>query len=325
MTEIGLVCSEYNVYLHCDAAYAGNGLICEELRQYMHGLEYVNSLSYNTNKWMLVNFDSSCLWVKDKYSLNKALSVDPVYLQYKQMEKAIDYRNWSISLSRRFKSLKLWFTIRSYGVEGLRKYMRNHVKLAKYFESMVKNDSRFEIIGKVTMGLVCFRLKGHNILTKTLLFTLNESRDIHLTPAIINDKYMIRFCVNSKEASMDDMNNAWNLIEKTAETVIINNKIIKNPLLNSKFASKKLLTDAQSRRQCLIRMLSVPMKYKPIAELPLHEVNEDKHGKEEQEEEEENIKKTTITKKYYLFSNQVRSSSINVECYREIKSELTLN
>jgi glutamate/tyrosine decarboxylase-like PLP-dependent enzyme len=183
----------------------------------MRGIEHVDSLSFNPNKWMLINYDASCLWVKDKYILTKALSIDPVYLQYRQMEKAIDYRNWGISLSRRFRSLKLWFTIRSYGVSGIQEYIRHHVSLAKEFEKLVRSDERFEIFGKVTLGLVCFRLKGPEILSKNLLFLLNDSGDIHMTPTIVNDRYIIRYCVNAKQATLDDMKTSWDLIRQAAD------------------------------------------------------------------------------------------------------------
>jgi len=217
LKEIGSICNEMDIYLHVDAAYAGNALICEELRPLMKGIEHVDSFSFNPNKWMLINYDASCLWVKDKYILTKALSIDPVYLQYRQMDKAIDYRNWGISLSRRFRSLKLWFTIRSYGVNGIQDYIRHHVALVKDFEKLVSSDERFEIIGKVTLGLVCFRLKGPEILSKNLLFLLNDSGDIHMTPTIVNEKYIIRFCVNAKQATLNDIQTSWELIKEAAD------------------------------------------------------------------------------------------------------------
>lgn len=92
LKEIGKFCSEESIYLHVDGAYAGSALICEEFREYAAGLELVDSFNFNPNKWMLINFDCSCLWVRDKYKLTKALSVDPIYLRYKEMDKAIDYR-----------------------------------------------------------------------------------------------------------------------------------------------------------------------------------------------------------------------------------------
>lgn len=263
LPEIGAVSKKYNAYLHVDAAYAGNALICKELRKLMPGIELVDSFSSNPNKWLLVNFDTSCLWVKDKYTLTKALSVDPVYLQYRQMDKAIDYRHWGIPLSRRFKSLKLWFTIRSYGVEGLQNYIRGHVRLAKEFEKLLLSDKRFEIFGKVALGLVCFRLKGPDILSKNLLTLLNESGKVQLTPSIVNDKYIIRFCVNAKKADSDDILNSWNVIQSAAEVTI------KEPLYSlDRFDSKKFkafLNEKKSvpqlaklRRHAFKKMISDP-------------------------------------------------------------------
>ena len=68
-------------------------------------------------------------------------------------------QHWGIPLSRRFRSLKLWFVIRNYGVEGLQQYIREHVRLAKLFEKLIRQDDRFEVVNQVKLGLVCFRLK----------------------------------------------------------------------------------------------------------------------------------------------------------------------
>jgi len=87
--------------------------------------------------------------VKDRFKLTQALVVDPLYLQHSYSEDAIDYRHWGIPLSRRFRSLKLWFVIRSYGVGGLQDYIREHCRLAKVFEEYVLSDRRFEVCNTV--------------------------------------------------------------------------------------------------------------------------------------------------------------------------------
>ncbi|CAF0936975.1 unnamed protein product [Adineta ricciae] len=220
LKEIGEICQREELWFHVDGAYAGSAFICEEYRYIMEGLQYADSFNTNPNKWLLMNFDCSCFWVRDKFALINAMSVDPLYLQHKHAQQAVDYRHWGVALSRRFRALKLWFTIRSYGVEGLRHYIREHCRLAKVFELLLSADPRFDIIGDVTLGLVCFRLKGSNKLSQKLLLSLNDSGQIHMVPSMVNDLYIIRFAVCAKHATDDDMHVAFHVIQEHADNVI---------------------------------------------------------------------------------------------------------
>ncbi|KAI1729633.1 pyridoxal-dependent decarboxylase conserved domain-containing protein [Ditylenchus destructor] len=220
LSEIGPVCTENDLWLHVDAAYAGSAFVCPEFRFLMNGIEHAMSFNTNPNKWMLVNFDCSTMWVKDRFKLTQALVVDPLYLQHSWTEKAIDYRHWGIPLSRRFRSLKLWFVIRMYGVEGIRKYIRSHIRLAKKFETLLLADDQFEIIGDVYMGLVCFRLKTSDEINQSLLTKLNSSGRIHMVPASLNDRFVIRFCVCHENANDADILTAYEIIKQAAHSVI---------------------------------------------------------------------------------------------------------
>lgn len=213
LDEIGPICQENGAWLHVDASYAGSAFICPEFRHLMKGVEYADSFNMNPNKWMLVNFDCSTMWVKDRYKLTQALVVDPLYLQHSYSESAIDYRHWGIPLSRRFRSLKLWFVIRNYGVSGLQAYIRNHCQLAKVFEERVKADPRFKVMNDVKVGLVCFRLLGSNSLNQKLLTALNESGRLHMVPSSMKDKFVIRFCVCAQNATEQDIDVAWKIIQ----------------------------------------------------------------------------------------------------------------
>ncbi|CAF0897752.1 unnamed protein product [Adineta steineri] len=228
LKEIGEICQREQLWFHVDGAYAGSAFICEEFRYIMKGLEYADSFNTNPNKWLLMNFDCSCFWVRDKFALINAMSVDPLYLQHKHAQQAVDYRHWGVALSRRFRSLKLWFTIRSYGIEGLRHYIREHCRLAKVFELLISTDCRFDIIGDVTLGLVCFRLKGSNKLSQKLLLSLNDSGRIHMVPSMVNDLYIIRFAVCAKHATDDDMHVAFHIIQEHADSVIAEHRAQRN-------------------------------------------------------------------------------------------------
>ena len=141
--EIGRICREQNLWLHVDAAMSGTAALCPEFRHIHDGLELADSYCFNPHKWMFTNFDCDCFYVADRKALIQTLSVLPEYLRNKATETGavIDYRDWQIPLGRRFRSLKLWFVIRHYGVEGLRHHIRQHVALAQNFAEWVKRMS----------------------------------------------------------------------------------------------------------------------------------------------------------------------------------------
>ena len=143
LPEIGPICREQGLWLHVDAAMSGTAALCPEFRHIHDGLEFADSYCFNPHKWMFTNFDCDCFFVADRAALIRTLSVLPEYLRNQATESGavIDYRDWGIPLGRRFRSLKLWFVIRHYGVEGLRHHVREHVRLAQVFARWVE-DSR---------------------------------------------------------------------------------------------------------------------------------------------------------------------------------------
>ncbi|KAL1496927.1 hypothetical protein ABEB36_007978 [Hypothenemus hampei] len=223
LDEIGPVCNENETWLHVDAAYAGSAFICPEYRYLMNGIEKADSFNFNPHKWMLVNFDCSAMWLKDPSWLVDAFNVDPLYLKHEQQGSAPDYRHWQIPLGRRFRSLKLWFVLRLYGIENLQKQIRTHIGLAHYFEKLVKTDDRFEITEEVLMGLVCFRLKGSNQTNEELLRRINGRGVIHLVPSKIRDTYFLRLAICSRFTEERDIDVSWKEVKEAANEVLNGN------------------------------------------------------------------------------------------------------
>ncbi|XP_012286883.1 aromatic-L-amino-acid decarboxylase [Orussus abietinus] len=220
LDEMGPVCNREDIWLHVDAAYAGSAFICPEFRYLMKGVEKADSFNFNPHKWMLVTFDCSALWLKDPTYVINAFNVDPLYLKHDLQGLAPDYRHWQIPLGRRFRSLKIWFVLRIYGIENLQRYIRKHVSLAHEFEALVLSDPRFEIIEEVILGLVCFRLKATNEVNEALLKRINGAGNIHLVPSKINDIYFLRFAVCSPYSESKDIQNSWREIKLRADEVL---------------------------------------------------------------------------------------------------------
>jgi aromatic-L-amino-acid decarboxylase len=222
LPEIGLICHEQSVWLHADAAMSGTAAICPEFRYIHNGLELADSYCCNPHKWMFTNFDCDCFYVADRRALIEALSVLPEYLRNRATESGavIDYRDWQIPLGRRFRSLKLWFVIRHYGVEGLQYHVRRHVSLAQKFAGWVREDPRFELAAPAPLNLVCFRHRAGDAFNQALLDRLNQSGRLYLTHTRLNDRLTLRLCVGQTYTEFRHVEHAWRLIqEETAKLV----------------------------------------------------------------------------------------------------------
>ncbi|GAU29952.1 hypothetical protein TSUD_360670 [Trifolium subterraneum] len=256
---IKLLCNvtkEFDIWVHVDAAYAGPVCICPEFRHYIDGIEEVNSFSFNAHKWFLTNLACCCLWVKDHNALTSSLSTYPEYLRNKKSDskKVVDYKDWQVPLSRKFNALKLWIVLRSYGVENLKNFLRNHVELAKTFEELVRKDERFEIVVPSKFSLVCFRISPSAISTINdgegyyngkmmndeylvndvnckLLDSINSSGKTYMTHGEVEGAFFIRCAIGSTLTEEHHVTMTWKLVQEHASSLLgtlLNSYINKN-------------------------------------------------------------------------------------------------
>ena len=218
LAEIGRICRQHNLWLHVDAAMSGTAALCPELRHIHDGIEFADSYCFNPHKWMFTSFDCDCFWVGDRKALIQTLSILPEYLRNKATESGavFDYRDWHIQLGRRFRSLKLWFVIRHYGIEGLQHHIREHVALAQEFLQWVRADERFEVAAPAPLNLVCFRHRSGDEANQLLMDRLNRSGDLYLTHTKLNGKLTLRFCVGQTNTARRHVERAWARIQQEA-------------------------------------------------------------------------------------------------------------
>ena len=221
VAEIGEICRKEGLWLHVDAAMAGTAAVCPEFRSLQDGLERADSYCFNPHKWMFTNFDCDCFFVADRAALICTLSILPEYLKNRATESGavIDYRDWQVSLGRRFRALKLWFVIRHYGVEGLRHHVRRHVELAQAFRTWVEEDDRFELAAPAPLNLVCFRHRDGDEASRAILDRLNASGDLYLTHTVLNGRFALRLCVGQTRTDSRHVEAAWDRIQEAARAV----------------------------------------------------------------------------------------------------------
>ena len=220
---IAAICRRHHVWLHVDAAYAGAAAIVPELRGYFAGMDAADSIVLNPHKWLLTNFDCTAYYVRDRDALLAAFSLTPEYLRTAHDAEVVNYRDWGIQLGRRFRALKLWFVIRSYGVEGLQAVIRRHVALAADLARWVDDADDFERMAPVPFGLVCFRYKPAgkpedelDALNERLLRAINASGRVFLTHTRLAGRYTIRLVIGQRDTERRHVEDAWRIIREAA-------------------------------------------------------------------------------------------------------------
>jgi aromatic-L-amino-acid/L-tryptophan decarboxylase len=227
LRAIGEICYNNNVWLHVDAAMAGTALILPEFQWILDGKEYIDSFVFNPHKWMFTNFDCTAYFVKNASLLIKTFEILPEYLKTRTRGKVNDYRDWGVPLGRRFRALKLWSVIRTYGVEGLQERVRNHIRIALELSEMISKESDFEILAPVVICVVCFRYiragcteNQINDLNEKLNHQLNDSGKLYLSHTVLNGNYTLRMVTAQTNVTLGHVKNAWQLIKDTASSLI---------------------------------------------------------------------------------------------------------
>lgn len=205
-------------WLHVDAAWAGVAAVCPELRGHLGGVEHADSFVTNPHKWLLTTFDCSAFWVRDRAPLVGALSVLPEYLRNAGSEtgEVVDYRDWHPQLGRRFRALKLWAVLRTYGLEGLRAHVRSGVALAAYVAELVRADPRFELVTEPSLSLVVFRLVAGDDATRAAMERVNDSGLAYLSHTTVEGRTAIRLAVGSWRTARVDLERTWRALQEAA-------------------------------------------------------------------------------------------------------------
>ena len=226
LRPVGEICHEKNIWLHVDGALGGTALLLPEMRWMADGMEYVDSLVFNPHKWMFTNFDCSAYFVRDAARLIRTFEILPEYLKTRNRGQVNDYRDWGIPLGRRFRSLKLWAVIRTYGVERLQSMIREHIRLAQMLAQLIESEGNFVLMAPVPLNTVCFRYlpegmgdEEANRLNEKINHGLNDSGKIYLTHTKIDGVYVMRMVTAQTNVNEHHVLQAWELIKEYASAV----------------------------------------------------------------------------------------------------------
>ena len=198
--KIAAICKKENVWLHVDAAHAGTAAIVPEMKFLIDGCDQADSFVVNPHKWMSVPIDFSVLYIKKPGLLKRSFSLVPDYLKTAEERVVINYMDYGLQLGRRFRSLKLWFIIRYFGVEGIINNLRENLRIGKEFSKWIDEHKVFERLAPVPLSTICFRAvppnmtdeKEINSFNEKLFEAINATGKVFLSQTKLNGRFTIR-------------------------------------------------------------------------------------------------------------------------------------
>jgi aromatic-L-amino-acid/L-tryptophan decarboxylase len=198
------VAKAHDLPVHVDAAWAGSAMICPEFRALWVGIEGADSIVFNPHKWLGVQFDCAVQLLRDPTPQVKTLGLRPSYLETAGREEIVNFNEWTVPLGRRFRALKLWFTLRAYGLEGLRARIRNHVVWSQEACASLSLIQNIKITTQPILSLFTFALDT-DAETEALLTRINDDGRIYLTQTRHEGAYVIRVQVGQFDCTRADV------------------------------------------------------------------------------------------------------------------------
>ena len=208
---LGKIANKYNLWYMIDAAYGGPAVRSKNKKNLFKGIEKADSILVNPHKWLYVPFEVACVMVKNKENLKKTFSLIPEYLKDgENKEDREDLMNYNIQLTKDFKALKVWMTIKTYGINKIINAIQNDIEITKYAYQIVTASNDFKAINKPELSIFCFQYIGKtndnklNELNKKIIELIEEDGRVFLSGTLINNTNVLRInCINHRRKKSD--------------------------------------------------------------------------------------------------------------------------
>jgi aromatic-L-amino-acid decarboxylase len=206
------LCRQHNIWLHVDAAYAGSAALAPEFRWAFEGCGRADSFVTNPHKWLATPMDCSVFYTARPDVLRRAFSLSREFLQTQEDPRAINLMDYGVPLGRRFRALKLWFILRSFGREGLAEMVRSHVRMAQDLAREIAAHPRFEIAAPHPFSVVCFRYRGTDDENRRILERVNATGEVFLSGTVLKGRFTLRLAVGNYNTTAKHVARAWELV-----------------------------------------------------------------------------------------------------------------
>ncbi len=208
------ICRAEDLWYHVDGAFGALAILAPELRERVRGLEKADSLAFDLHKWMYMPFEIGCILVRREEDHRRSFSLTPEYLSHAERGIAAGshwFSDYGIQLTRGFRALKAWMSLKENGTEKYGRLIYQNVKQAGYLAGLVEATPELELVAPVPLNIVCFRYRtagldraGANRFNQELLIRLHESGTAAPTYTTLNGVYTLRAAITNHRSRQED-------------------------------------------------------------------------------------------------------------------------
>lgn len=223
LAELAGYCRKEGLWLHVDGAYGAPARLCEEGRKALHGIEEADSLTVDPHKWLFQPYEIGCVFVRDSRLMQKAFRVVPEYLKDAELSPdEINFCDYGIQLTRSFKALKLWMSLKVFGVESFRVAVEKGFQLAALTEKTLRASKKFQVVTPAQLGIVSFRYQaGDEALQHQLVEAMLDEGFAVVSSTVLRGQTVIRMCTINPRTTEDDILNTVKRMEKIGDRLRI--------------------------------------------------------------------------------------------------------
>jgi len=223
LREIARICSRHNLWFHADGACGAFGRIIPRKAKLFDGLELADSITLDPHKWLYVSYDCGCLLVKDPAKLKSAFTQHAAYLKgiLPTEYTGLDYHEYGPQMSRGFRALKVWMSLKQVGVERYRLLLERDVALVEHLDDLVRRSEEFEPLCKPVLQMYSFRyVPRRPKLSEKALDSLNQrivdeaqlTGEVFLMSTSIRGRTALRLSITNHRTSVEDIDRTFNLL-----------------------------------------------------------------------------------------------------------------
>jgi aromatic-L-amino-acid decarboxylase len=208
------LCAREDIWFHVDGAIGAVAMLAENVKPKLIGMERADSVGLDLHKWMHIPFEAGCVIVRSEKSHRGTFSLTPEYLAHETRGLAsghIWFSDYGLELSRQFRALKVWMSIKEHGLDRFGRMIDRNVEQAHYFGELVDKEPTMELMAPIGMDIVCFRFNpgglndaALNILNKEILMQLHETGIAAPSYTTLNDKYCLRIAIANHRSTQAD-------------------------------------------------------------------------------------------------------------------------